>query len=129
MHEARETLGLAHTYMEHLGREFNRLSMIKLTDGKVMEFINELLPYPDDATAVQRKNVKQLRDDAKTRYFEAPDLKVLGKTGYRLINAISDFATHAKPLRETASFKENLFLKTMDGHPVIDKAYAMIKAA
>jgi hypothetical protein len=28
-----------------------------------------------------------------------------------------------------ASFKENLFLKTMDGHPVIDKAYAMIKAA
>jgi hypothetical protein len=34
----------------------------------------------------------------------------MGKTGYRLINAISDFATHAKPLRETASFKENLFL-------------------
>ena len=110
MHEARETLGLAHTYMENLAKEFNSLSRIKFTDTKVMEFINELLPCPDDATAVQRKNVNQLRDDMKIRYFEAPDLKVLPKNGYRLINAVSDFATHAKPLRETASYKENLFL-------------------
>jgi phage/plasmid-like protein (TIGR03299 family) len=129
MHEAQQTLGLAHTYMEKLGSEFNNLSMIKLTDAKVIEFINELLPCPDEATSVQQKNVQQLRDDIKTRYFDAPDLKVLGKNGYRLINAVSDFATHAKPLRETASYKENLFLKTLEGHPVIDKAYSMIKAA
>jgi len=129
LHEAHETLGLAHKYMEGLGREFNKLSLIKLSDSKVMEFINELLPCVDEATAIQRKNVEQLRDDMKIRYFEAPDLKVLPKNGYRLINAVSDFATHAKPLRETANFKENLFMKTLEGHPIIDKAYAMIKAA
>jgi hypothetical protein len=129
LHEARETLGLAHKYMEGLGQEFDKLSQIRYSDSKVMEFINMLLPCPDEATAVQRKNVEQLRDDIKVRYFEAPDLKVLPKNGYRLINAVSDFATHCKPLRETANFKENLFLKTMEGHPVIDKAYQMIKAA
>ena len=128
MHEARETLGLAHLYMEKLGTEFNRLSQIKMSDAKVIEFINDLLPYQEDATAIQKKNVEQLRDDVKTRYFEAPDLKVLGRTGFRLINAVSDFATHAKPLRETANYKENLFAKTLDGHPVIDKAYQMLKA-
>jgi len=129
MHEARETLGLAHKYMENLGKEFDNLSRIKLSDSKVMEFINELIPLSNEATAVQIKNIEQLRDDIKIRYFEAPDLKVLGKNGYRFINAVSDFATHAKPLRETASYKENLFLKTLEGHPMIDKAYQMIKAA
>lgn len=129
MHEARSTLELAHSYMENLGGEFDRLNQIKISDAKVMDFINEILPCADDATATQRKNVEQLRDDIKIRYFEAPDLKVLGKNAYRLINAVSDFATHAKPLRETASYKDNLFMKVLDGHPLIDKAYSLIKAA
>jgi len=129
MHEARETLGLAHKYMESLGREFDNLSRIKLSDTKVMEFINELIPLSADASDVQKKNTEQLRDDVKIRYFEAPDLKVLGKNGYRFINAISDHATHVKPLREAATYKENLFLKTLEGHPMIDKAFQMIKAA
>lgn len=125
----RDTLQLAHRYMERLGLEFDTLSRIKLTDKKVMEFVNELIPLADEATAIQRKNVEQLRDDIKIRYFEAPDLKVLGKNGYRFINAISDHATHVKPLRETSSYRENLFMKTLEGHPMIDKAFAMIKAA
>jgi phage/plasmid-like protein (TIGR03299 family) len=129
MHEARETLGLAHRYMEKLGGEVDRLSRIKLPDSKVLEFINELIPLQDEATDIQRKNVEQLREDMKIRYFEAPDLKGVGKNGYRFVCAISDFATHAKPLRETASYKENLFLKTLEGHPIIDKAYVMVKAA
>ena len=125
----RDTLQLAHGYMAQLGLEFETLGKIKLTDKKVMEFVNALLPLADDATALQRKNVEQMRDDVKIRYFEAPDLKVLGKNGYRFINAISDHATHVKPLRETSSYKENLFVKTLDGHPTIDKAFAMLKVA
>ena len=58
MHEARETLGLAHIYMESLGKEFDNLSRIKLTDSKVMEFINELIPLSNDASAVQMKNIE-----------------------------------------------------------------------
>ena len=129
MHEARETLGLAHLYMKNLGMEIDRLGRIKLSDSKVMQLINELIPLADDATAVQKKNVEQQRDDIKIRYFEAPDLKVLSKSGFRFVNAVSDFSTHAQPLRETAAYKDNLFMKVLDGHPIIDKAYAMIKAA
>jgi len=129
MHEARGTLGLAHLYMKNLGKEIDMLSQIKLSDSKVMGLINELIPLADDATAIQRKNVEQQRDDAKIRFFEAPDLKVLSKNGFRFVNAISDFATHAKPLRETSAYKDNLFMKVLDGHPIIDRAYEMIKAA
>jgi len=129
MLEARETLGLAYKYMENLGKEIENLSRLKLSDSKVMEIINDLIPVPADASDVQHKNVEQLRDDVKIRYFEAPDLKVLGKNWYRFINAISDHATHVKPLRETATYRENLFLKTLEGHPMIDKAYQMFRAA
>ena len=63
------------------------------------------------------------------RYFDAPDLKTVGKNAYRFINAVSDFATHAEPLRKTANYKENIFARTMEGNPLIDKAYQMVKAA
>lgn len=127
MHEARETLGLAHKYMENLGTEFNNLNQIKLTDKKVLEFIDILIPVGDDASDVQKRNASKVREDLKIRYFDAPDLKHVDKNGYRFICAVSDYATHAKPLRETSAYQENLFLKVMDGHNLTDKAYTMVK--
>ena len=129
LHEAQETLQLAHTYMGELGREIDSLNRSKLTEPKVLTFINELIPMPDNSTDLQKKNVNQQRNDIITRYFEAPDLKVLDKTAYRFINAISDHATHAEPLRQTTSYNENLFMRTLDGLPLLDKAHALVKAA
>ena len=51
------------------------------------------------------------------------------KNAYRFLNAVSDFATHAQPLRETATYRENLFARTMEGNPLIDKAYDLVLAA
>ena len=83
----------------------------------------------DDMTIQQKKNVRNLQEDLKRRYFDAPDLQDTGKNAYRFVNAVSDFATHSKPLRETANYKENLFMRTMDGNALIDRAYRMVKAA
>ena len=94
-----------------------------------MEYIEILLPLEDNATPQQTKNVRRLQEDMKLRYFEAPDLKDVGKNAYRFINAVSDFATHAEPLRKTANYKENMFARTIEGNPLIDKAYQMMKAA
>ena len=63
------------------------------------------------------------------RFYEAPDLQHIDKNAYRFINAVSDFATHADPLRRTANYKENLFIRTMDGNPLIDRAYQLVSAA
>lgn len=124
--EAKKTLFMADTYMEELGKEFERLRSIKVSDAQVEEYVNMLIPLDEDATATQIKNARTLRNDMLTRYFDAPDLKVLGKNAYRFVNAASDFATHANPLRRTANFKENLFAKTVDGNPFIDKAYQLV---
>lgn len=126
---AHDTLLLAEKYMGRLGTEFNRLSKIKLSDVKVMEYIEMLLPIDDNPTETHKKNINRIREDLKIRYFDAPDLKHVGKNAYRFVCAVSDFATHAKPLRETANYRENVFSKTIEGNPLIDKAYEMVLAA
>jgi len=126
--EATRTLHMANEYMNQLGNEAFTLSKVKLNDKKVLDFINDLLPIPDKATITQINNIKSLRNDFKNRYFEAPDLKVMNKNAWRFINAASDFATHVTPLRQTKNYQDNLFLKTSEGNPIIDKAYELISA-
>lgn len=129
MEEAKNTLFMAERYMDSLGKEFEALRQKKMTDKQVMEYIEILLPVEDNATIQQRRNMEKLREDVKLRYFDAPDLQDVGKNAYRFINAVSDFATHAEPLRRTANYKENLFARTVEGNPMIDKAYQMVCAA
>lgn len=129
MQEAVQTLFFAEKYMAELGREIYALQKVSMTDSKVLEYIEEFFPDDVTATTAQRKNMKTLREDMKMRYFDAPDLKHVGDNAYKFINAVSDFATHAKPLRETAKYKENLFLKTVEGNTLIDRAYQMVRCA
>jgi hypothetical protein len=95
----------------------------------VIEFINTLIPESNAVSPQQIRNIQKMREDMKRRYFDAPDLVGVGKNGYRFVNAVSDFATHAKPLRERSNYKESLFAKTVDGNPMIDKAYQMALSA
>lgn len=129
LEEAKETLLMAREYMDELGKEFENLRKKELSDKKVLDFIEILIPKDENFTPQQKKNVQRLRDDMKLRYFEAPDLKDVGRNAYRFINAVSDFATHAEPLRKTQNYKENLFSRTIEGNPLIDKAYQMVCAA
>ena len=129
VHAARETLWLAETYMGELGHSIDDLSQIKLTDKKVMELMQEFFPVTEDLPEIQRKNNLRLLEDLKRRYFDAPDLSHVGKNGYRFLNAVSDFATHAEPIRRTKNYEENLFLRTVEGNPIVDKAYKLVLAA
>ena len=129
MQEANDTLFMAETYMDSLGEEFERLRRQKVTDSQLKEYVEQLLPLEKEATPVQEKNTMKLRADMLRRYYDAPDLRGVGNNAYRFVNAVSDFATHAKPLRRTANYSENLFMRTMDGNPMIDRAYQLVKAA
>lgn len=127
--EAKDTLLHAGKYMDSLGKEFETLRQKQLTEKAVMEYIELLLPLEENASNQQKRNIMRLRDDMKMRYFDAPDLKYLGNNAYRFVNAVSDFATHSAPLRKTASYKENVFARTIEGNPLIDRAYQMMCAA
>ncbi|MCR2047169.1 DUF932 domain-containing protein [Acetatifactor muris] len=127
--EAKDTLFMAEEYMDCLGVEFEQLRRQKITDAQVKEYIEQLLPMEKEPTPIQSKNIIRLREDMMRRYYDAPDLQKVGNNAYRFVNAVSDFATHADPLRRTANYNENLFARTVDGNPLIDKAYQMVRAA
>lgn len=126
--EARDALFRADLYMKALQEEAERLSMYRVTDKQVMDWIDMLLPLEADATEKQMTNMKRLRSDLVHRYYDAPDLTVLPKNGWRFINAVSDFATHAQPIRNTKEYQSNLFAKTIEGHPLMDKAMKLLSA-
>ena len=71
MDEAHNTLLLAEKYMGRLGMEFSRLSKIKLSDQKVLEYIDLLLPMDEQPTDIHRKNITRIREDMKARYFDS----------------------------------------------------------
>lgn len=129
MEDARYTLLYADQYMAELGRTIDQMNQQKLSDRQVMEYIDSLFPILPNPSEQQIKNMLRMKEDMKARYFDAPDLQHVGKNAYRFINAVSDFATHAKPLRERSGYRENLFARTVDGNAMIDRAYEMMKTA
>lgn len=129
MEDARNTLLYAGKYMDELKMDIERLNQKKLSDRAVYEYIDALFPLYEDPTELQLKNLRRMKEEVKTRFFEAPDLQGVGKNAYRFVNAVSDFATHSKPLRTTANYRENLFARTIDGNAMIDRAYELVSAA
>ena len=128
LEDARHTLLFADLYMTELGKTIDQLNQQKLSDRKVYEYIDALFPLVDNASEQQKKNLFRMKEEMKARYFDAPDLAHVGKNAYRFVNAVSDFATHARPLRERANYRENLFARTIDGNAMIDKAFDLVKA-
>ena len=129
LEEARHTLLNANRYMDELEEDFGELKLIGLTDDKVKAYIEMLLPI--DAADTPRKilNIQNMRDELMYCYLEAPDLAPIEKSAYRFVNAVSDFATHRIPGRQTANYQENMFMKTVDGNALIDMAYRIVRAA
>ena len=127
--DARNTLLYADRYMKELQQESEALRKIILTDTMAEELVAKLLPMEEGASEIQLRNRKAQREELWYRYRKAPDLQDLGRNGYRFLNAVSDFATHSEPLRRRANYQENLFQRAMDGLPLIDRAYTLLKAA
>lgn len=127
MDEARATLLKADNYMNRLEEKFGNLKLKKISDDKVREYIDFLLPVQPGDGAIKKINIERMRDDLSIRYFDSPDLAYLEKSAYRFINAVSDFATHRPPRRFSPNYRENLFMRTVDGNPLIDKAYELVE--
>lgn len=146
--EARYTLESADRYMKALEEEFGELKLKKVTEDQVRRMTDELLKaeFADlvkkatvDAKVVsfqdyarQQKFEEKLnrkKNDILNIYFDKPDLKGTEHTAFRFINAVSDYATHTTDHKETKNYQENLFMRTVDGNPLIDTAYEIAKAA
>ena len=128
LHDAEVTLGLARNYMMEL--ELKSIELQKKTFGLEMaeKIISDLFPVHEEATDRVKRGVKEQREDLLTRYLLAPDLDGMDGGAWRMMNAVSDYATHHEPLRRTKNYQENLFSKTVDGQDIVDRALVMMDA-
>lgn len=126
--EAQQTLQNANTYLDALEEEFGEMKMQKLTDDKVREFINTLLPITEFETERKKRTLEMAREEMWIRY-NAPDLETIEKSVYRFLMAVSDYVDHAEPIRRTKTWRENRFMNIVDGNAFMDKAKLLCAAA
>ena len=129
MEEAKKTLELTASYMGNLINTADKFVNKSIGGKELVEFIEELIPMPKDAGAQKEDNVIALRNELYLRYDQAPDLQKFKGTKWGVINAVSDFATHTKPFRMTPTYNEKNFERTIDGHPILDKAVKLLNVA
>ena len=146
--EARFTLQNAEAYMKALEEEFGELKRKKVTEEQVRNMTNKLLELEFNdlfkkavktgkvvefkELAKQQKYEEKLnrkRDDILNIYFDKPDLKGTEHSAFRFINAVSDYATHTTDHKNTKNYRENLFMRTIDGNGLIDTSYQLALAA
>ena len=127
--DAADTLKFADAYMRETQNVFEDLYKVKMNEVSLLKTLDALVPITADMSQRQEENARIIRSDIWTRYKEAPDLKVLDKTGARFIQAVADTTSHMEPIRRTANYAENKFKSTIDGNALLDKALDIVLAA
>lgn len=127
--DAANTFKFADLYMKETQHTFEDLYKVKMNDVSLIRTLNDLVPISPDMSQKQEENAKLLRFDILNRYNNAPDLKVLDKTGARFIQAVADTTSHMEPLRRTSNYAENKFKNTIDGNALLDRALGIVLAA
>ena len=119
MAEARSVLRFADEYMEARGFHAEKLAKTKVSPADLNAVLDEMFPVKEDDSECKKRNAARAKEEIMVCYY-APDLANFLGTAWGAVNAISDFATHNQPRRNTENYRENNWGRVIDGHPVID---------
>lgn len=119
MAEARSVLQFADEYMEGMGFHAEKLAKTKVSLADLNAVLDEMFPTKEDDSECKKRNAAKAKEEIMVCYY-APDLENFRGTAWGAVNAISDFATHNQPRRNTENYRENNWGRVIDGHPVID---------
>lgn len=125
LQEAKHTLQLANDYLDALTENADKLANEKFMPEDVNAVLDELFPITEDMSDRKKNNI-QLAKDGIQACMLAPDLVKFLNTKWGFINAVSDWVGHANPARVTESYAENNWGRIMNGHPIMDRAMALI---
>lgn len=115
LQEVQESLMAFDHYIKGLDTEIDRMKLLTINDKKVMSFFETLFPIENGMTQRMIDNAMKQRNELAYRYLNAPDLDGMEQSGFRLMCAVTDFADHTLPQRNTQNWKANRFLKNMSG--------------
>lgn len=110
--EAKSIFAFAHENMNSLKTEMEELAAIKISRTQLERLIiPELIPIGINDSESSMKHKMEDREELLERYLYAPDLDGMEANGYRLVNAVADYADHHEPRRKDSKglWKESRF--------------------
>lgn len=125
LHEAQRTLDLTRWYLDELEVLAHRLLDVDLPASDWESLVGKLLPMPEDAGKIRKRNIAALREDLLAR-IRAPDLARFRETGWAAVNAVADHVAHVIPLRQVTGWRESRFARIAFGHPLLDRAVDLL---
>lgn len=125
MEAAKETLGLARTYMESLADEAEELYKIKIAPKDFVALSEKMFPITDGMSARKEESQILLREQLR-HAWEMDDLGNIRGTGWGFMNAVADMSTHKPPARKTDNYQENAFMYVIDAPVILDTAMKMM---
>ena len=113
--EVQDSLMAFNHYIKGLDTEIDRMKMLTVGDDKVKSFFETLFPIENGMTQRMIDNAMKQRNELAYRYLNAPDLDGMENSAFRLMCAVTDYADHTAPLKNTTTWRENRFLDNMSG--------------
>lgn len=117
--EAKDTLELAQRYMSSLNEYAERIVDIRVDEEALEIALGKVFPKKENATPREKAVEQKKHDDFMVCYF-APDIAKFRGTAWGAMNAMTDMVAHMEPARMTRNYKENNFMRIVDGHSVVD---------
>lgn len=126
LQEATKILQNYNAYLDAMNKIIENQKRVLLSDGHFDQLISRVFPIKESDKDSVKERIKLNRDEVRAIYNSADDLSGREKSGFRFVNAVSDWATHHTPMRETKTYKSKLFQDTINGNPYIDSAVEII---
>lgn len=127
MKEAERTLSNVEDYLTSLEEQAELLSQVKLSNDKILDILNAVLPHDSKASERVNRTLAAKREGIANA-LTAPDIRKFQGTGWALVNATTDFLQHSEAMRMTDTFQENRFDRTIKGDPIMDEVTRLVLA-
>lgn len=127
LHTAEEAIALTTAYIQTFQKTASTLMDVKVGPSILEDLTSQLFPIPTGASEQKEQVMLDRRVIVTDIFNHAPDL---GRgTGWDFVNAVSDYAMHYLPEYDVPMYRNSTFHKAIDGHPLIDQAYTLIRRA
>lgn len=126
MHEAEKVMQEAILHNNKMSELANELNSIKLNAITANKIAVELFPYKENDSKTKVERAENARSEMLKILRYDDDLANHKNTGWGMLNAYSDYMTHAKPNRATKNWEEARFMKLVNGD--MNNAVEIIKS-
>lgn len=126
LEQAKQMLYHYDEYLEAMAQKIEQQKRCLLEQKHVDNMLSLMFPFSQEDTARVKETAMRQREEVRYLYDTVDDLDGYENSGFKFVNAVSDWATHHTPARQTANYRNNLFQKTLEGNKYIDMAVDMI---